>query len=102
MWTGEAQRTVTAVVPACGECNSLLGDALCFDVKERREFVQDKLRRKHRQRLLVKDFAEADLGEMGPTLLSSYRQARVERDVLIRRLEWPEWDGFDERAWLAA
>lgn len=94
-WTGEAQRKVTPVVPACGQCNCLIGDRYFTDIKERRAYCHEKLREKLKDDLLVVDGIEGLEGG----LARQYTEALNRRQVAELRLTWPDDPMYDERAW---
>ena len=98
-WTGEARRHRVAVVPACAECNSAIGDRHGFGVHERRGVAHDHLRRKHRRVLAAPDWTQADLDELGPGLRSSVEAAQGRKHAARARLAWPEDPFYDIRAW---
>ena len=87
----DLQRPLYIKVPACKQCNSLLGNTLQCDILERIQVAKDLLRRK-----LAKDLRcaleAADVEEMGPTLRAVMESAIESRDLAEARLEY--WDGF--------
>jgi len=97
--TGGAARDWVAVVPACGQCNSIIGERIGHRVGERRDFVHECLRRKNKKMLDKGKLTEADLAEFGPNLRSLIQAMEDKRDVLLQRLAWPE-PGYDERAFV--
>lgn len=98
-FTGEADRLRVPVVPACGECNSTLGDVYMPDVMERREYVQDKYRVKYKKYKKVVYWGESDLKEFGPQLRTVLRKQMAEHTRLISRLSWPKNPTYDADAW---
>ena len=97
--TGEARRQFVAVVPACGECNSLIGSFSQPNISERREWAHAALRRKKRATLNTKDFCEQELAEFGPGLREYVKNGMRDKQVLIARLAWPDDPFYDIAAW---
>lgn len=98
-WHGNARRRFVAVVPACGTCNSLLGDSLTWSITERRALCHARLRRKHAKHLRVLDRTPAELREYGPNLRRSIKAAMEMKAEILSLLAFPEeGQAFDERA----
>ena len=55
-------------VPACRECNNFLYNFLIFDIEERREYVQQRLKERYGSYV---HWTEEELAELGPTLRSA-------------------------------
>lgn len=83
-WTGEAERPLVPVVPACQDCNSALGDALVHGIQARAAHVAKVLRRKN-HRLLDESarWSDAEMAELDG-VLSIYVTTRQTR----RRRLW--------------
>jgi hypothetical protein len=97
--TGEAQRKFVAVVPACGECNSGIGDRVGHRITERREEAHRVIEKKHRKTLEIgKRWTASELAELGPNLRTHIERALVQREILLRRLAWPLDPEYDKRA----
>lgn len=97
-WTGLAARTFVATVPAFGQCNSLLSDALEPNIIERRKIAHERLRRKSRKILATVDRTDEELDEYGPGLRSVIESAMAEKVQVLERLSWPTDILFDRRA----
>lgn len=93
-WTGEAQRRVTVVVPACGECNSIIGDAAVLDIRSRRDYCHERLRKRLRRYLAVRRDPELE----GALARRQDELLRIQ-EVCYLRLAWPDDPDYDERAW---
>lgn len=96
--SGQSQRKSVLTVPACGECNSLIGAATLFSITERREFAQAKLRKKRAKVLRRVEYTRAELAEFGPGLRPAIIDGLIEKHHLARRLHWPLDPSFDLRA----
>lgn len=97
--TGEAVRKFVAVVPACHECNSGIGDRCGYRISERREEAHRLLRKRHRKTLeLSRQWGPKDLAELGPILRAHIKGALIKREVLMERLAWPHDPEYDRRA----
>lgn len=96
--TGKAVRKFVAVVPACGECNSAIGDRVGHRITERREEAHERLRKKNRRLLESPIWSEQRLVELGPNLGTHIRQSMDRRQILISRLSWPSDPDYDRRA----
>ena len=78
-------------VPACEQCNSLLGNSLQVTILDRVEFLKQRLRRKLARDLRCKvDFN--DTRHMGPRLKAVIRAAIERRDIAEARLDY--YSGF--------
>lgn len=97
--TGEAVRKFVAVVPACHECNSAIGNRCGHRISERREEAHLRIRKKHRKTLEAgKRWTKSELAELGPNLRSMVERSLEQRAVLLERLAWPHDPGYDRRA----
>lgn len=98
-FTGDAARRFVAVVPACTECNSGIGDRCGHRITERREEAHRHIRKKHRKKLeLGKKWTKAELAELGPNLRTAVEKSLLQHEVLLARLAWPHDPGYDVRA----
>jgi hypothetical protein len=78
----------TVKVPACVECNSLIGGAVLLKVQERRALVKRKLRRKYAKHLRAPRWDEEELSEMGPVLRAELERADKFTEHIRERLAW--------------
>jgi len=97
--TGETRRVFVAVVPACGECNSRIGDRRDPTIAGRRQMAHESLRKSKARILGGLDWTDAQLAEFGPTLRASLTQQRALKRQTLARLAWPEDPDYDMRAW---
>lgn len=97
-WSGPTARTNIATVPACRECNVLIGDYVTFSITKRRAYAHEKLRERYAKWLQCKRFTAAELDEMGPNLRSVVEDGLRQRVLLEDRLRWPVDPYYDIRA----
>ena len=71
------------VVPACKECNYLLGDSMQETINERKNLVKKKLAKRYKKLLRMPNWTREELEEMGPGL-AKYIQHCVEEKRWIR------------------
>ena len=98
-WTGETRRNSVAVVPACGDCNSRIGDRHSVNIDDRRRGAQASLRKRHRMILEAPEWTDEQLAEFGPTLRGHIESKAREREAIKSRLSWPDDPFYDLRAW---
>ena len=96
--TGKAKRGFVAVVPACGTCNSVIGDTLTWSITERRAICHARLRRKYRRVLSHVEYGPADLREFGPTLRKAVIEGMEQKPAVMAMLSWPYDSEYDLRA----
>jgi hypothetical protein len=97
--TGEAQRKFVAVVPACKECNSAIGDRVGHRVTERRDEARRHIRKKYRKALEAgKRWTSSELAELGPNLRTAVERLLRQDEVVRQRLAWPHDPDYDRRA----
>jgi len=56
------------VVPACADCNGLLGPFVAFSIEDKRAELKRRLRRKYARLLGTAEWADDELGELGGSL----------------------------------
>ena len=96
-WTGEAVRRGVLTVPACGECNSAIGDTYAPTIKERRDIAQAHLRRRYKRVLARVTYTAEELAEFEGMLLVAVLEGLEEKQIVLERLAWPD-NGYDARA----
>ena len=97
-WTGDAERRHVLTVPACGECNGMIGDAPIFTITERRARAHTSIRRKYRRILEMPEWPVQERARLGHTLRQSIEKGVKQRAMVHARLEWPDDPAFDLRA----
>lgn len=96
-FTGVAVRKHVLTVPSCLECNSMLNDSYAPSITERRLIVQGKLQKKYRKVLFSYEYTDDELEEFGPGLRPTIARARVEREAMWERVNFPSDPNFDIR-----
>lgn len=97
--TGSGRRSYVAVVPACTECNALLGDAVEVNMTARRELAHKRLAKRYARYLAMpKQWTPTELRTLGPNLRSRVAAGLAKAEVAAARLAWPDDAGYDLRA----
>lgn len=76
------------LVPACKECNLILGSNAFFTVWERREFVHSALIRKYKKLLSRRMWSKLEIEEVGISLQKSIVAKNYHQRVAQRRVEF--------------
>jgi hypothetical protein len=97
-WTGDALRHLVAVVPACGNCNSRIGDYPSPNVGDRRRRAQFSIERNNRFLLLRPVKTEAELAELGYAMRTVAEANNAKAERVRARLAWPADPHYDLRA----
>lgn len=97
-WTGGSKRGFVAIVPACGSCNSRIGDTLTWSITERRAICHARIRRHYRKVLNAVEYGKSDLDQFGPLLRRAMVEGMEQKLAVMNMLAWPVIDGYDERA----
>lgn len=97
--TGEAVRKFVAVVPACLECNSAIGDRCGYRIGERREESHRHIERRYRKLLESKKlWTPTEIAQLGPNLRSAVKTSLAKAEIVAARLAWPHDPNYDIRA----
>jgi hypothetical protein len=97
-WTGEAVRKNVLTVPACGECNSFIGDRYASSITARRRMAHAAILKRKKRLIGMPAWTKAEIAELGPTLRSSVKKGIHDRKLTLARLAWPEDEDYDLRA----
>ena len=76
------------LVPCCRECNSILGATVQETLHERKQYLKDRLKQKHKKLLESPDWAEDELSSLGPTLRGAVERFAAEKLILRQRIAW--------------
>jgi len=95
--TGVALRKHVLTVPACGECNSLIGDTYATSITERRSIAKNGLRKKHWRKISSHEYSEEEIAEFGPGLRPTIIRAKQDRAAILVRLAFPDDSTYDLR-----
>jgi hypothetical protein len=97
-WTGAAMRHLVAVVPACANCNSRIGDFPSPNVAKRRQRAQLSIEHAHK-RLLLRPYRDAAaMDGLGYAMRTVAEQNNLKADRVKARLGWPLDPYYDLRA----
>lgn len=75
-------------VPACRECNSLLGASYQGTLEERKAHLKSILKTRYRKLLSSPPWSEAELEEIGPHLREEIERNMRNRDLIEARIRW--------------
>jgi len=75
-------------VPACRECNTILGSDGPWTIGLRRQWVKSKLRKRYQSVLDTPTWTEEEISELGFTLQTSIRRMLVQREQIKLRLQY--------------
>lgn len=76
-------------VPACIQCNSILGASALFTMTERRSLVKERLRKKYKRLLAAPDWTHQELNDLDGTLRTHVIALQAAKDVVRARIRWP-------------
>lgn len=97
-WTGDTIRRSVITIPACQQCNSMIGAALTWSISERRALAHSRIERKYRKILRLEDRTRAEKDEFGPAIRSSIDRGELLKRHVFSRLSWPHDPAYDLRA----
>ena len=75
-------------VPACHECNSILGAVNRMRIRDRRAHVKDALRKKYKKFLRIPNWDEDELEEVDPAFAREIRASVNFAKHVRARLKW--------------
>ncbi len=75
-------------VPACQQCNSILGNKYDQNLAMRKARAKERLKTKLRNDLGIPDWDEDEIQELGPTLRQVVLEGMVRKWVAQFRLRW--------------
>lgn len=85
---GLAMRHDHRKVPACRECNSLLGARIFQTFRERKACLKDLLRQRYRRYIEAPAWSDTEMARLGHTLRVHVAQAQAVRDLALQRIRW--------------
>lgn len=98
-FSGESERAIVPVVPACVECNSTLGARYMPDVQERRDWLHARYKAKYRRHMRKVMWGPSDMKQFGPQVRTVIARGMAEHERIVRRLAWPTSPTYDYDAW---
>ena len=81
-------RRLCFTLPACFECNSLLGSRIALTFEGRREHLRARLGQRHRKLLKSPRWSGEELGELRGMLLTHVRANQEKRELILARLRY--------------
>jgi hypothetical protein len=97
-WTGDAIRRHVLTVPACQQCNSIIGDRFVLSITDRRKYAQERIADKNRNLLNMPAWTPDEIAKLGKSLRSVVERGVFDRALLRDRLSWPKDPDYDVRA----
>jgi len=88
--SGVEQAPSRETVPACHECNAILGSRIYDSVAQRRAVVHASLARRYRSALEAPQWSDEQLDALGPTLRTAVLHQQQLREITLTRLCWPQ------------
>lgn len=76
-------------VPACRDCNCMLGRKWFSTLEERRAYVKEHLRAKHYRLLHSPPWTQEEIDDLGPTLKTTVVSQQRKKRRIEQRLRWP-------------
>lgn len=76
-------------VPACRECNSVAGSHPFTSIRAKRDFIQEKLRKRLSADLLMPDWDEAEIAELSYSMRMHVRRGQRAQARASMRCNWP-------------
>lgn len=77
------------LVPACRDCNCVLGKLWFATLEERRNYVKRRLRERNARLLSAPVWEQDEIEELGPTLKTTIVSQQRRKAAVERRLRWP-------------
>lgn len=75
-------------VPACSECNMLLGKVHKVSIKERRAHIKDAIKKKYKRFLKIPNWDEDELEDVDPAFARDIRASVHFANHVRARLRW--------------
>jgi hypothetical protein len=75
-------------IPACRECNGLLGAKPFLTLTARKAYIKRRLRRQYAELLKIPDWSDADLAQVSPAMRGYILNGILLRDFIRERLKW--------------
>lgn len=87
-WSVLYKRHKVKIVPACRDCNSVIGSKYFPTLAERKAFVKQRLRQRKRNVLETPNWSEGELNQLGPDLRGYVEHSIALREETKLRLRW--------------
>lgn len=76
------------IVPACQECNGILGNKVFSTLSKRKQHIKKRLRERYRKLLAIPEWGTADLGRLGRVMQEYVILGLRQQELLQERLCW--------------
>lgn len=86
-YSGDETFSHDVCVPACKECNCLLGPRAYFTIAERAHYIYNTLQKRYKKVLSSPYWKEKDIKELGNTLRSYVKKQQSLKLVIQERIE---------------
>jgi hypothetical protein len=87
---GLAHRYPFHEVPACRECNSVLGARGLWTLTERRDYIKKALRRRYSDILRIPDWSDSELAQVSPAMRGYILDGLYVRDFVKARVAYQQ------------
>ena len=77
-------------VPACRECNSVLGARPLWTLRERRAYIKRMLKRRYADVLKIPDWTDSELAQMSPMMQTYILNGIEVREFIRQRVQYHE------------
>ena len=78
------------LVPACTECNGLIGSKILWTFEDRKQFVARRLKSRYKKISSLPPWSDDEIEQMGRGLKSMVRAKEDLRQVTVRRIAFAE------------
>ena len=87
------------IVPACAECNALLGDKMFTSVRSRAEYLLGVYPKRYRKILNTPDWTEEELEDLSYALRHTVEQGIQDREYINQRIDnlWIVLNTYDSQ-----
>ena len=89
------------LLPACNSCNLTASSSVQSTIRDRRQHVQKRLRKRFDSRLSAREWDADELAELAPSLRGYVRRKIIERENMWARITYTNPARIDEdRVWV--
>lgn len=76
------------ILPACRECNSVVGTNYPTDFEGRAEYAKERIRKRHAKELRLPDWSESEIAELKYNLRKGVLIWQRQKEIAKQRLAW--------------
>jgi len=76
------------IVPACHECNAILGDRVFASIYARKRYIKTRLRKRYKRLLAIPAWHPQELQALNPAFRAYVQLGLDQQERLHKRLEW--------------